>query len=166
MKIKIGSDTPLNILLVEDDEVDTLAIQRAIRKQSLPIILHLAPNGAQALSLLTQPTESGSLLHQELHLLITDLNMPVMGGWEFLERLRSQQAFQTLPVVVMSTSSQEEDRRRAQDLQALGYIVKSQAYRDIQKILDLAQKAIEDPSPSAAMIEPSSASVSIFSSSR
>lgn len=112
-------DRDLNILLVEDDQVDIMNVQRAFKKNNLANPLFFAGNGVEALEKL----RSGDIpLHRLLVLL--DLNMPRMNGIEFLRELRSGDEFRHLPVVVLTTSDDERDRIEAYHLNVAGYIVK------------------------------------------
>ncbi|MCA9432907.1 MAG: response regulator, partial [Candidatus Omnitrophica bacterium] len=58
------------------------------------------------------------------NLIVLDLNMPIMGGLEFLGALKSDPALRQIPVVVMTTSSERKDIERSYDLGAAGYMVK------------------------------------------
>ena len=112
-------DGQLNILLVEDDQVDVMNVQRAFTKNKIANPLRVAGNGVEALEKLG----SGEIpLHRLLILL--DLNMPRMNGIEFLRALRQDPALRHLPVVVLTTSDDERDRIEAYDLKIAGYIVK------------------------------------------
>jgi CheY-like chemotaxis protein len=109
----------LNILLVEDDQVDVMNVQRAFNKSHIANPLRVAGNGVDALEQL----RSGDVpLHRLLVLL--DLNMPRMNGIEFLRELRSDVELRHLPVVVLTTSDDERDRIEAYHLNVAGYIVK------------------------------------------
>jgi CheY-like chemotaxis protein len=112
-------DRQLNILLVEDDQVDVMNVQRAFNKSQITSALRVAGNGVDALEVL----RSGEVpLHRLLILL--DLNMPRMNGIEFLRELRADAELRQLPVVVLTTSDDERDRIEAYHLNVAGYIVK------------------------------------------
>src|SRR5687768_12703924 len=98
-------DRQLNILLVEDDQVDVMNVQRAFNKSQISNPLRVAGNGVDALEQLRNGDMS---LHRLLVLL--DLNMPRMNGIEFLRELRSDSELKHLPVVVLTTSDDERDR--------------------------------------------------------
>jgi CheY-like chemotaxis protein len=114
----------INILLVEDDEVDIMNVKRAFKKVNITNPVYLANNGIKALSMLrgvsTQPPE----IPPERRLVLLDLNMPKMGGIEFLQELRSDPQLRTTPVVVMTTSNQDQDRVEAYNLNVAGYLLK------------------------------------------
>lgn len=112
-------DRTINILLVEDDTVDVMNVQRAFEKANITNPIFVAENGVEALKKL----RNGDIpLHRLLILL--DLNMPRMNGIEFLRELRSDDEVAHLPVVVLTTSNDERDRIEAYNLNVAGYIVK------------------------------------------
>ena len=115
----VNDGKPLNILLVEDDQVDVMNVQRAFKKSRITNPLWTAENGIEALEKL----RGGKIpLHRLLVLL--DLNMPRMNGIEFLKEIRADGDLRHLPVVVLTTSDDERDRIEAYNLNVAGYIVK------------------------------------------
>lgn len=125
----------INILLVEDDEVDVMNVQRAFKKVNITNPVYLATNGIEALSMLrgesTQPTE----IPPERRLVLLDLNMPKMGGIEFLQELRSDPQLRTTPVVVMTTSNQDQHRVEAYNLNVAGYLLKPITFADFVEMM-------------------------------
>jgi CheY-like chemotaxis protein len=109
----------LNILLVEDDEVDVMNVQRAFEKAHITNPLFVAGNGIEALEKL----RSGEIPTQR-RLVLLDLNMPRMNGIEFLRELRGDPALCATPVVVLTTSTQDRDKCDAYGLNIAGYLVK------------------------------------------
>jgi CheY-like chemotaxis protein len=114
----------LNILLVEDDEVDIMTVQRAFKKGNIANPLYLASNGLEALSLLRGNPGQPSLIPPERRLILLDLNMPKMNGLEFLHELRADPTIRHIPVVVLTTSNEERDRVDAYNFNVAGYILK------------------------------------------
>jgi CheY-like chemotaxis protein len=114
----------LNILLVEDDEVDVMTVQRAFQKGHITNPLHLASNGVEALAMLRGAWGQSCVFPTERRLILLDLNMPKMNGLEFLQELRSDITIKHIPVVVLSTSNEEQDLTDAYNLNVAGYIVK------------------------------------------
>jgi CheY-like chemotaxis protein len=114
----------LNILLVEDDEVDIMTVQRAFKKGKIANPLYLAGNGLEALSLLRGNPGEPAPIPPERRLILLDLNMPKMNGLEFLRELRADPTIRHIPVVVLTTSNEERDRVEAYDLNVAGYILK------------------------------------------
>ena len=110
---------PLNVLLVEDDEVDVLNVRRAFEKNHITNPLVVAGNGLEALDKLR-----GGKIPKGRRLVLLDLNMPRMNGIEFLRELRSDRDLSATPVVVLTTSNDERDKIDAYKLNVAGYLVK------------------------------------------
>jgi CheY-like chemotaxis protein len=108
-----------NILLVDDDEIDVMNVQRAFEKGKIDNPLFLAGDGLTALEVLRDGT-----IPRERRLVLLDLNMPRMNGIEFLRELRSDPELRTTSVVVLTTSNEECDRVEAYDLHVAGYLLK------------------------------------------
>ncbi|GAA4296463.1 response regulator [Nibribacter koreensis] len=108
----------VNILLVEDDEVDIMNVQRAFKKNNINNPLHIAHNGIEALDLL----RSGSIPMPPI--IILDINMPKMNGIEFLQELRQDPELNRISVFVMTTSNEDSDKINAYNLNVAGYILK------------------------------------------
>lgn len=112
-------DRRLNILLVEDDELDVMNVRRAFKKNNIVNPLYLASNGLEALEMLRS-----NALPTDRRLILLDLNMPKMGGIEFLKALRADPVLSATSVVVLTTSDEERDRVEAYKLNVAGYILK------------------------------------------
>jgi CheY-like chemotaxis protein len=112
----------VNILLVEDDDVDTMNVKRAFQKNNLTNPLYIARNGIEALNMLRGVnTEAIDPLPR---IILLDLNMPRMGGIEFLQELRKDERLKNISVFVMTTSNEEKDLVDAYSLNVAGYVVK------------------------------------------
>jgi CheY-like chemotaxis protein len=109
----------LNILLVEDDAVDVMNVQRAFKKNALQSSLYVAHNGQQALEML----RSGAVPTSN-RLVLLDINMPRMNGLEFLRALRTDPELRATPVVMLTTSNDDRDRGESYALNVAGYLVK------------------------------------------
>ncbi|WP_019949696.1 response regulator [Hymenobacter aerophilus] len=116
------SSQPPAILLVEDDQLDIMNVQRELRKNNVNVPLHVARNGREALDLLRG--EGGQARIPRPKVVMLDLNMPRMNGLELLEILRADPEFQDLNVFITTTSDLETDRLKAQQLAVSGYIIK------------------------------------------
>lgn len=114
----------INILLVEDDEVDVMSVKRAFKKINITNPLYLASNGLEALAMLRGEDGIPIKIPVERRLVLLDLNMPKMSGIEFLQELRADPQLRNTPVVVMTTSNEEQDRVEAYNLNVAGYILK------------------------------------------
>lgn len=118
-------DRLLNILLVEDDEVDVMNVRRAFKKHNITNPLYVAGDGIEALAMLRDSSDGQPpVVPLNRRLILLDLNMPKMGGIEFLHQLRSDAALRPLPVIVLTTSNQDRDRVEAYNLNVAGYILK------------------------------------------
>lgn len=111
----------MNILLVEDDYLDAMNVQRVFGKLNLHHDLHTVRNGQEALDLLEGKNALG---HYHPDLVLLDLNMPKMNGIEFLKEIRSNDDLKRLKVFIMTTSDEESDRMDAEELGIAGYIIK------------------------------------------
>jgi CheY-like chemotaxis protein len=114
----------LNILLVEDDEVDVMTVQRAFKKGNISNRLYLAGNGLEALAVLRSKSGEVASMPMDRRIILLDLNMPKMNGLEFLQELRADSTIRHIPVVVLTTSNEEQDRIQAYNLNVAGYILK------------------------------------------
>lgn len=112
----------VNILLVEDDEVDIMNVQRAFKKNNINNPLFVARNGLEALEALRGNNPSIKIPSPRVILL--DINMPKMGGTEFLSIIRKDTELRSISVFVMTTSNEESDKIAAYDLNVAGYILK------------------------------------------
>jgi CheY-like chemotaxis protein len=114
----------LNILLVEDDEVDVMAVRRAFKKGNIINPLYVAGNGLEALTMLRGEPGQPPVVPLERRIVLLDLNMPKMSGLEFLQELRADSTIRHIPVIMLTTSNEEQDRIQAYDLNVAGYILK------------------------------------------
>jgi CheY-like chemotaxis protein len=111
-----------SILLVEDDQMDIMNVQRELRKNNISVPLHIARNGREALNMLRGEADQPRIEHPSVVML--DINMPRMNGLELLEQLRSDPEFVNLNVFITTTSDLESERLKAQNLAVSGYIIK------------------------------------------
>ncbi len=112
----------INILLIEDDEVDVMNVKRAFKKNNITNPLVVANNGLDALQYLRKTHhEKPSELPR---IILLDLNMPKMGGIEFLRELRQDEHLKNLSVFIMTTSNEDRDKIDAYNLNVAGYILK------------------------------------------
>ncbi|KOP27996.1 chemotaxis protein CheY [Hapalosiphon sp. MRB220] len=125
----------INILLVEDDEVDVMNVKRAFKKANITNPLHVASNGIEALVMLRSSNGEPPKVPNDRRLILLDLNMPKMGGIEFLQELRSDPQLRLTPVVVMTTSNQDKDRVEAYNLNVAGYLVKPVTFNSFIELM-------------------------------
>ncbi len=140
----------LSILLVEDDEVDVMNVQRALKKNGVTSSLYRAANGIEALAMLRTNSQIAKQNNNRL-LILLDLNMPKMGGLEFLQELRADPTLSNLPVVVLTTSMQNSDLAAAYEYNVAGYIIKPITFSSFVETIDVLNRywsMSEMPSPS------------------
>jgi CheY-like chemotaxis protein len=112
-----------SILLIDDDEVDVMTVRRAFKKNNITNPLYVAANGVEALAILRGNTMP-KLLPEQRRMILLDLNMPKMGGIEFLRELRADPELRAIPVIVLTTSNEDKDKVEAYNLNVAGYIIK------------------------------------------
>jgi len=112
------------ILVVEDDDIDFMTVQRSFRELGVPNPVMRALDGEDGLAFLTREGETRP------GLILLDLNMPRMNGIEFLAHLRKRPELNDIPVVVLTTSGEAGDRVAAFDLIVSGFMVKPLDYSE------------------------------------
>jgi len=117
-----------SILLVDDDELDTISVQRTLKKSDTPYTLYTAFNGKDALAMLKDANQPISP-----DVILLDLNMPKMNGIEFLKVLRNDESLKDIKVFIMTTSGETIDRAITEQLGISGYIIKPLGYNDNNK---------------------------------
>jgi CheY-like chemotaxis protein len=125
----------LNILLVDDDSVDVMNVQRAFKKNNITNPMWVCGNGIEALELLRNET-----IPPARRLILLDLNMPKMNGIEFLRELRSDPKLAGVSVVVLTTSTDEQDRVDAYHLNIAGYLRKPVEFADFVSLMAVLNK--------------------------
>ncbi|MBI3213175.1 MAG: response regulator [Mycobacterium sp.] len=118
----VTASTPVDVLLVEDDPGDELITREAFEQNSIGNTLHVAHDGQEALDFLYQRGPFADAPRPGLILL--DLNLPKYDGRHILQTLKSDDELSTIPVIVLTTSSLEEDVLRSYQLHANAYVTK------------------------------------------
>ncbi|MFA3872670.1 response regulator [Streptomyces sp. MMCC 100] len=114
--------TPIDVLLVEDDPGDELMTREAFEDNKIGNTLHVVRDGEEALDFLYRRGRHAQAPRPDLILL--DLNLPKYDGRQVLEKIKSDQDLSDIPVVVLTTSSAEEDILRSYKLHANAYVTK------------------------------------------
>ena len=114
--------TPIEVLLVEDDPGDELMTREAFEDNKIRNTLHVVRDGQEALDFLYRQGEYADAPRPDLVLL--DLNLPKYDGRQVLERIKTDPEMALIPVVVLTTSSAEEDILRSYKLHANAYVTK------------------------------------------
>ena len=123
------------ILLVEDDRVDIMTVQRAMKKIDVSNPLCIARTGVEALGMLRG--DGYPKIEPMPSLILLDLNLPKMGGIEFLKELRADPALMTLHVIVLTSSNEPGDRAAAFEYEVDDYIVKPHSFDDFASAMSI-----------------------------
>lgn len=114
------------VLVVDDSALIHQMYKMALTRYKCSLIG--AKNGQAGLAELAKLTD--------IDLVLLDINMPVMGGLEFMRRVRELGTYDHIPIVIVSTEGHEEDTKRGLDLGAKGYVTKPIQTRDLHKVID------------------------------
>jgi CheY-like chemotaxis protein len=129
----VPSPQAQRILVVEDDKDDVFLIEYACTHACINAELSFAENGKHAIEQLLDQSRAPDLI-------LLDLNMPVMNGVDFLRWLRSQAAWQRLPVIIFTTSEDPRDIALSYELGANAYLVKPNIPSELSRILQAVQQ--------------------------
>ena len=134
------SDKP--ILLVEDDQVDVMTVKRALKEIKVTNPVVNMENGEDALNYLRSPE------NEKPCIILLDINMPIMNGIEFLEVMKRDALLRRIPVVVLTTSEEQQDKIDSFDLGVAGYMAKPVEYLkfvEIMRAIDIYWSTSEVP---------------------
>ncbi|MEW8386876.1 MAG: response regulator [Candidatus Thiodiazotropha sp.] len=120
------------ILLIEDDRVDIMTVQRALQKNNLSNPLHVARTGLQALDML-RGANGVVKLDPLPALILLDLNVPQMSGSEFPQELRKDPQLSALRIIVLTSSNEPQDRAAAFEYEVDDYIVKPHSFDEFTR---------------------------------
>jgi DNA-binding response OmpR family regulator len=132
---------PLILLLAEDNFPDALLVREAIQRERLPLEVHIVPDGQQAIDFIARSEADADA--PVPHILILDLNLPKMDGFEVLRRIRASHKHKNLPVIVVTSSDSPEDRKEAARLGAR-YFRKPTGYEEYLKIGVVLKQVLEE----------------------
>ena len=124
-----------DILIVEDDDVQAEAVARSLRKAGVESKIIVAPEGWEALSVL-RGTHSMHRIRRP-YLVLLDLNLPRLGGMDFLREMRADPLLNDTVVFVLTTSADERDCKRAYEEHVAGYMVKSEVGPQFTKMVEM-----------------------------
>ncbi|APZ47489.1 response regulator [Polaribacter reichenbachii] len=113
----------LKILLVEDNQIEVIKLKRSISKELQNYVLTIAGNGFEALECVDVDVPDMILL---------DLNMPDMNGIEFLTIIKQKENLRHIPVIILTTSSNNDDISECYALGIAGYILKPLKFEDYE----------------------------------
>ncbi len=113
---------PVEVLLIEDDPGDELMTREAFEENKIGNTLHVARDGEEALDFLYRRGAHADA--PSIDLILLDLNLPKYDGRQVLEQIKSDPDLTHVPVVILTTSSSEEDMLRSYKLHANAYVTK------------------------------------------
>ena len=117
------------ILLVEDDQVDAMTVRRAFKELHVTNLLVHVENGEEALDHLRDSASERPCI------ILLDLNMPKMGGIEFLQAVKHDESFKAIPAVVLTTSDEQQDKVESFNLGVAGYMAKPVDYQHFVEVM-------------------------------
>lgn len=129
---------PINILLIEDNEGDILLTKEALLEGDILKELHVVKDGWEALLYLEKKEKYSSAITPDLILL--DINLPKLNGFEVLKKIKSNSNINHIPVIILSTSSSSNDINQCYKNQANCYISKPVDADDFSKLISLIEK--------------------------
>ena len=117
------SESAIPILLVEDDHIDVMNVQRAFKKNNITNPLYIAFNGVEALNML-KGINGKPKLTPTPQIILTDINMPNLDGYGVISAIRGGSVHRNVPILVLTTESTPHLKARAREAGATGWIVK------------------------------------------
>lgn len=117
------------LLIVEDDLVDVMTIQRALKEIHVANPVVHMENGEDALVYLRDASRENPCI------ILLDLNMPIMSGLEFLQVVKHDNDLRRFPVIVLTTSEEQQDKLNSFNLGVAGYMAKPVDYRQFVEVM-------------------------------
>ena len=125
----------VTILLVEDDPGHTRLIEKNLRRANIKNEIAFATNGQEALDYLFCEGAYANNKHTSHLLVMLDLNMPVLDGYQVLERMKKDERTKRIPVVILTTTDDSREVRRCYELGCNVYIVKPVDYEQFSEAI-------------------------------
>jgi CheY-like chemotaxis protein len=130
-----------HILVAEDDQTDAYFFQRAFNRAGIPVTLHFVHDGQEVIEYLEGAGQfADRAAHPLPQLSLLDLNMPRLDGFDVLEWVRKQPAFNNLQLVIFSSSDETKDVNRAYGLGANWYLVKPHSMDELTALVGRFKK--------------------------
>lgn len=127
---------PITILMADDDDDDRLLTQDALAESRVLNELHFVEDGVELLEYLERTGKfEDKTLSPRPGLILLDLNMPRMDGREALQAIKANPNLKGIPVVILTTSKQEEDMVKGYDLGAASYITKPVTFDGLVELM-------------------------------
>ena len=124
---------PIDILLVEDNPGDVRLTTEALKKCKIHNNLFVVKDGVEAMSFLHKEAKYADAVTPDI--IFLDLNLPKKDGREVLEEIKADEKLKKIPVVILTTSQNEEDILKAYDLHANCFITKPVGFEQFTKIV-------------------------------
>ncbi|MFQ3234558.1 MAG: CheY-like chemotaxis protein [Paraglaciecola sp.] len=131
-----GKSKPIVILMADDDEDDRMLAEDALRESRVLNELHCVKDGVELLNYLRREGKfADKSLSPRPGLILLDLNMPRIDGREALQQLKADPALCSIPIVILTTSIQEEDMVKSYELGAASYITKPVTFEGLVALM-------------------------------
>ena len=127
------TDNTLKILLIEDDMIEIMKLNRAISSLQLNHKIIEAKNGEEALDFLNKKNRIPDII-------LLDLNMPKMNGIEFLKILKKDEVLKYIPTIILTTSSNRKDMLECYKTGIAGYVIKPLKFQNYVEKIDRLMK--------------------------
>lgn len=122
--------TAIPILLVEDDRIDVMTIERSMKDLKIANPLYVVENGIEALKFLRSES------NPRPGIILLDINMPRMNGHEFLFQIKADPDLKRIPAIIMTTSEDSQDKTESFNLGAAGYMIKPVDYKKFVEVVN------------------------------
>ena len=127
---------PINILLVEDTDNDVIITQRAFKKVKVTNDLYIVRDGQEALDFIFHEGKYAETKPPTPGLILLDINMPKINGFQVLERLKSNPVYKIIPIVMITVSDRDEDIVRSYNGGAVSYITKPVNFESFVNVIE------------------------------
>jgi len=133
-------DGRIDVLLVEDNPGDVFLVEEAVRAHELPVVLHVAEDGERAMEFIDRAEHGADA--PALKAVLLDLNLPKKPGTEVLQRIRKSPTYRHIPVIIVTSSGSESDRRQAETLGASRYFQKPMEFEEFLKLGEILKQVL------------------------
>lgn len=123
---------PIALLLVEDNDDDILMVQKAFAKAKFMNPLNVAKDGEEAMAYLRRQGKHAQA--QRPGIVLLDINLPKKDGWSVLKEMKADPALKGIPVVILTTSQQEEDVAKSYGEGGCSFISKPVGFQQFQEL--------------------------------
>lgn len=126
-------DNKINLLVIDDDDINIFIIKKIVEKTELAINMVSKSNGQQAIDYIKETTDSAA---QFPHLMLIDINMPIMNGWEFVEAYQMLNIQHNVDMYILSSSVYENDIEKTKSYTSVkGFISKPLSIERLKELV-------------------------------